>query len=297
MTKENFLDREFMQQLEQLSLVSRKVFRGLLKGERLGKKKGISVEFADYRDYVPGDDLRFLDWNIYGRLERLFLKLFQEEEDLNVFFLVDCSKSMDYGKPSKLDYCKKIIAALGYIALVNLDRVAVGGFSNDLDYFFPLCRGKNSAWHFFQFLEELPVAKAGNITDLYCACRSFSLKFKGSSMVIVLSDFMDRAGFDKSLALLTGGRRDVFVFNILSHEEMYPSLAGDLKLMDLETGEDMEVSISARLLTQYQSVLKGYLQSLQQWCLKHNVLYLQATNQEAFENLVLRYLRHVGMLR
>ena len=156
MANDSLLDQEFMHKLEQLALFSRKVFRGLLKGERRSKKKGVSIEFADYRDYVPGDDLRFLDWNIYGRLERLFIKLFQEEEDLNILFLLDGSRSMTFGSPSKFDYGKKVAAALGYIALANLDRVAVSVFSSQLDHLFPLSRGKQSAWRLFDFFEQDP---------------------------------------------------------------------------------------------------------------------------------------------
>ena len=294
MATESLLDQEFMHKLEQLSLFSRKVFRGLLKGERRSKKKGVSIEFADYRDYVPGDDLRFLDWNIYGRLERLFIKLFQEEEDLNILFLLDGSRSMTFGSPCKFDYGKKIIAALGYIALTNMDRVAVSVFSARLDYLFPLSRGKQAAWRLFDFLNNTP---SGEQTDLYQACRSLILKYKRSSMVVVLSDFMDPAGYQRPLGLLTGGDRDVFALQILAPEEINPQLAGDLRLIDSETLAQIDLSISDRLLHKYQLILRGYLQQLHEWCLKHDISYLYTSTEQSFEDLVLKYLRQIGMLR
>src|ERR1700678_2745265 len=126
------LDPQFLTRLEQLELVSRKIFLGRMKGERRSKRKGHSVEFADYRPYVPGDDLRFLDWNLYGRLDRLFLRLFQEEEDLHVYLLVDHSLSMNFGTPTKFHYAKQVAAALGFIGMVNLDRVIVQAFTDNL---------------------------------------------------------------------------------------------------------------------------------------------------------------------
>src|SRR5271168_1207574 len=146
------LDPKFLAQLEQLELVSRKIFLGRMKGERRSKRKGQSVEFADYRNYVIGDDLRFLDWNLYARLDRLFLRLFMEEEDLHFYILLDNSKSMDFGAPTKLHYAKQVAAALGFIGLVNLDRVVVQAFSDRLVQTSPVLRGRRSLWRLLDFL-------------------------------------------------------------------------------------------------------------------------------------------------
>ncbi|NUM37079.1 MAG: DUF58 domain-containing protein [Candidatus Brocadiae bacterium] len=297
MAEQSFLDKEFMNQLEQLSLFSRKVFRGLLKGERRSKKKGVSIEFADYRDYTPGDDLRFLDWNIYGRLERLLIKLFQEEEDLNIYFLLDRSPSMKFGSPEKFLFSKKLLAALAYIGLINLDRVAVGSFCSDLDYFFPLSRGKQSVWRLFEFLESIPCASGGEVTDLYKSCRSFATKFKSSSMVILLSDFMNEEGFEKALSFFATASKDTFLFHILSQEEINPALAGDLRLVDSETLSYTDVSISDALLKKYQAILRGYIQKLHDWSNKHDIFYSYTSNKQSFEDLVMKYLREIGMLR
>src|SRR3712207_5227898 len=152
------LEPQFLARLEQLELVSRKIFLGLMKGERRSKRKGQSVEFADYRNYVKGDDLRFLDWNLYARLDRLFLRLFMEEEDLHFYVLLDNSLSMDFGAPTKLHYAKQVAAALGFIGLVNLDRVKVEAFKDRLVQSLPALRGRRSLWRLLDFLDKLQPA-------------------------------------------------------------------------------------------------------------------------------------------
>src|SRR5580704_5860353 len=143
---QTLLDPQFLARLEQLELVSRKIFMGRMKGERRSKRKGQSVEFADYRNYVVGDDLRFLDWNLFARLDRLFIRLFMEEEDLHFYVLIDNSLSMDFGTPTKLHYAKQVAAALGFVGLVNLDRVVVEAFNDRLTQSMPACRGRRSLW-------------------------------------------------------------------------------------------------------------------------------------------------------
>src|SRR5438270_3918448 len=152
------LDPEFLARLEQLELVSKKIFLGRLKGERRSKKKGQSVEFADYRNYVVGDDLRFLDWNLLARLDKVFIRLFQEEEDLHFYVLIDNSLSMGFGTPSKLHYAKQIAAALGFIGLVNMDRVVVEAFNDRLTQSMPAARGRRSLWRLLDFLQKVESA-------------------------------------------------------------------------------------------------------------------------------------------
>src|SRR5262249_42299930 len=182
------LDPQFLARLEQLELVSRKIFLGRMKGERRSKRKGQSAEFADYRNYAVGDDLRFLDWNLYARLDRLFLRLFLEEEDLHVSLLVDNSLSMDFGTPTKLHYAKQVAAALGFVGLVNLDRVVVEAFNDRLTQTSPPLRGRRSLWRLLDFLGQIEPAGP---SDLAQALKAFSLKCSGKGVVIVLSDFVD----------------------------------------------------------------------------------------------------------
>src|SRR5437660_6266925 len=175
-TPQPLLEPQFLARLEQLELVSRKIFLGRMKGERRSKRKGQSVEFADYRNYVVGDDLRFLDWNLYARLDRLFLRLFMEEEDLHFYVLIDSSLSMDFGNPSKLHYAKQIAAALGFIGLVNLDRVVIEAFNDRLTQSMPAVRGRRSLWRLLDFLQKLEPAGPSNLRE---SLKTFTMKSSG----------------------------------------------------------------------------------------------------------------------
>src|SRR3954452_1183519 len=228
-TAKPLLDPEFLTRLEQLELVSRKIFLGVMKGERRSKRKGQSVEFADYRNYVKGDDLRFLDWNLFARLDRLFLRLFMEEEDLHFHVLLDNSLSMDFGTPTKLHFAKQVAAALGFIGLVNLDRVVVEAFNDRLTQTMPAARGRRSLWGLLEFLDKIEAAGPSNLAQ---ALRAFSIKCSGKGIVVVLSDFMDKGGYEDALRSLVARQLDVYVIQILSQEEIEPDLVGDLKLVD-----------------------------------------------------------------
>ena len=149
------LSPELLARLEKMELVSRKVFRGRMKGERRSPRKGQSVEFADFRNYVPGDDLRFVDWNTYARLEKLFLKMFLEEEDLHFYALIDASSSMDFGNPTKLKFALQLAAALGFIGLVRGDRVKIETIGQSARNLAPAFRGRRSLWRMLDHLEQV----------------------------------------------------------------------------------------------------------------------------------------------
>src|SRR6187399_2629552 len=148
-------DDDFQRKLESLAIVSRRIFAGRLRAERRSKKRGSGVEFADHRDYVPGDDFRQIDWNVYQRFGRLLVRLFEEEEDLSIYFIVDCSGSMAFGTPSKLDQARRLCAALAYVGLANLDRVTVVAAHENGGSVMPGTRGKNRIFKVFQYLEQL----------------------------------------------------------------------------------------------------------------------------------------------
>jgi uncharacterized protein (DUF58 family) len=293
-TEKPLIDPQFLARLEQLELVSRKIFLGRLKGERRSKRKGQSVEFADYRNYVVGDDLRFLDWNLFARLERLFLRLFMEEEDLHFYVLVDNSLSMDFGSPTKLHYAKQVAAALAFIGLVNMDRVVVEVFNDKLTQSLPAVRGKRSLWRVLDFLQQ--VAPAGP-SDLKQALRSFSLKSSGKGIVVVLSDFMDKGGYEDALRYLVARQMDIYAIQILSQEEIEPEIVGDLKLVDIEDEDEAEITVSAPLLKRYKQNLAAYRASMHEWCNRRGVAYLFTSNQVPFDRLVLTYLRQRGLVR
>jgi uncharacterized protein (DUF58 family) len=293
-TVKPLLDPDFLARLQRLEIVSKKIFVGKTKGERLSKRKGQSVEFADFRPYAVGDDLRFLDWNLFARLDRLFLRLFLEEEDLHVYILIDNSLSMEFGNPSKLHFARQVAAALGFIGLTNMDRVVVEAFNDRIAQETAPLRGRRSLWRLMSFLEGLEPAGPSDLTR---ALKAFSLKSSGKGVVIILSDFMDKGGYADGLRYLIARNMDVYVIQILSQEEIDPPLTGDLKLTDVEDGDEAEVTVSAPLLKKYKETLAAYRGKLSEFCVRRGINYLFTSNQVPFDRLVLGYLRQRGLVR
>src|SRR5262245_14004127 len=288
------LEPQFLARLEQLELVSRKIFLGRLRGERRSKRKGQSVEFADYRNYVVGDDLRFLDWNLFARLDRLFIRLFIEEEDLHFYVLIDNSLSMDFGEPSKLRYAKQIAAALGFIGLVNMDRVVIEAFNDRLTQSLPAVRGRRSLWRLLDFLDKLEPAGP---SDLAKSLKSFSIKCSGKGIVVLLSDLMDKGGYEQALRYLVARQLDIYVIQILSQEEIEPDVVGDLRLVDVEDEDVAEITVSGPLLKKYKQNLAAYRAALHEFCNRRGVSYLFTSNQVPFDKLVMNYLRQRGLVK
>lgn len=292
-SRELLLTPQFMSQLDQLDVVSRKMLAGKMKGERRSKRRGQSVEFADYRSYVLGDDLRFIDWNIYARLDRLFLKLYQEEEDLSLYILCDVSKSVDYGNPSKALYIKQVAAALGYVGLVNYNRVNVVALSDRIVAETGGMRGRRKVAEMIEFVADLPV---GGASHFAAACKRFALANRNKGVCVVLSDFYDKSGFENGLRYIAGGRYDLFAVQILSPQEIEPELTGDLKLKDMEDADLAEVSITQPLLKQYKSTLNAYCLALKEFVTRRGGTYLFSSTAVGFETLVLNYLRERRLL-
>jgi uncharacterized protein (DUF58 family) len=293
-TQKPLLEPQFLHKLEQLELVSRKIFLGLMKGERKSKKKGQSVEFADYRNYVKGDDLRHLDWNLYARLDRLFIRLFQEEEDLHFYVLIDNSLSMDFGGPSKLHYARQIAAALGFIGLCNMDRVVIEAFNDNITQTLPAVRGRKSLWRLLDFLQKI---ESGGPSNLRESLKTFTMKSSGKGIVILLSDMMDKEGYEDALRYLVARQYDIYVIQILSQEELEPALLGDLKLVDIEDADEAEITVSGPLIKRYKQNLAAFQASLQEFCNRRGITYLMTSNTEPFDKLVLNYLRRRGLVR
>jgi uncharacterized protein (DUF58 family) len=288
------LDPEFLHKLEQLELVSRRIFVGRMKGERKSKRRGSSVEFAEHRNYTVGDDLRHIDWNVYGRLDRLFLKLFLEEEDLHVYTLLDTSLSMDFGTPTKLRYGKQVAAALSFIGLVNHDRILVDTFSARLDQGLHGIRGRSQMWRVVQYLEQL---EAIGQSDLKAAAREFAIRHAGKGVVVVISDFLDKHGYQEALRYLLARNMDIYVVQILSQEEVQPELVGDLRLVDSEDDAVADITISAPLLKRYKDSLTAFVGGLKEWCTQRGITYIFTTNQYPFDKLILNYLRERGLVK
>jgi uncharacterized protein (DUF58 family) len=288
------LDPEFLHKLEQLELVSRKIFVGRMKGERKSKRRGSSVEFADHRNYAVGDDLRHIDWNVYGRLDKLFLKLFLEEEDLHFYTLLDTSLSMDFGDPTKLHYGKQVAAALAFVGLVNHDRVVLDTFSTTLEPGMPSVRGRSQMWRVVQYLEPLHASGASNLT---AAAKAFAVKHAGKGIVVVISDFLDKRGYEDALRYLLARHMDIYVVHVLSQEEVEPELVGDLRLVDAEDEDVAEISVSAPLLKRYKDSLNAFVGGLKNWCTRRGITYIFTTNQDPFDKLILNYLRERGLVK
>jgi uncharacterized protein (DUF58 family) len=288
------LSPALLAQLERMELVSRKIFRGRMKGERRSRRKGQSVEFADFRNYVPGDDLRFIDWNLYARMDRLFLKLYLEEEDLHFYALIDSSGSMEFGDPTKLTVAKQLAAALGFIGLCRADRVKLETLGASRRQAGPVLRGRASLWRMLDYLENL--APGVNVS-LEQGVKDFCLRNSGKGIVVLISDLMDKAGYESALRMLVAQQMDVYVIHVLAKEETDPQLAGDLKLVDCEDGDIAEVTVSRPLLQRYQQTLAGFINGAREFCSKRGMTYLMTTTETPVEQLIGNYLRQRGLVK
>jgi uncharacterized protein (DUF58 family) len=291
------LDADLIARIERLELVSRKIVSGRRKGERRSRRRGHSTEFADFRPYVPGDDLRFLDWNIYGRLDRLFLRVFLEEEDLRLDILIDVSPSMRFGDPDKLTYAKKIAAALGWVGLVHQDLVRIGAFADDTEIVFGPVRGRRHTRGLLSALESLEERK-GKKTSIGTSARSFTTGSGRAGILVLITDFLERS--DPAAALRTFAARaattDIFVVHILAPDEIRPRFEGDLRLIDAEEGDTADISISRPLLGAYEKRLDRFRGEIQQYCRRVGMHYLFTSTDVPFDELVLGFLQRRGLL-
>ena len=299
-------DSAFLAKLEQLHLLARKIFRGEHHAERRSRQSGSSLEFADYRNYSFGDDLRSIDWNVYARLDRLFVKLFEKEQDLDVHFLIDASASMRWTPPSgensklniqnsKFSQGLKIAAALSYIALANLDRVNLAWFGATLGRDLGLSRGKSQFHKVLDFLRAAPAPEAP--TALLPSLRAFAQRMKRRGLVFVISDCFDPAGYEEALSLLRYHQFEVHIVQVLDPVELRPPVSGDLRLTECETGEVYEIAATEPLLARYHEQVDAFLRDLETFCLRRGIGYASATTALPFEDLVLRVLRDGVMLR
>ena len=291
---EPLLNPDVMRQLEQLSIVSRKMSTGRQQGERRSRRRGMSTEFADHRNYVAGDDLRYLDWKIYGRLEKLFLKLFLEEEDLKVNILLDTSASMTFGDPQKLLYAKRVAAAISYICLSKMDSLTLYPFDSQLGRPFGPKRGKANAGALFEFLESL---ESQDETHLEDALKRFAQSQRTRGVAIVISDFLDAQGFEAGLRQLFARNFEFLVIHVLSPEELKPTLKGDIRLVDAELGISTDVSMGRRIEDVYDRTLKSFCNGLKAYTVNRGGYYVLSSTEMPFDRLVLDVLRRRGVVQ
>ena len=289
-------DSDFLKKLEYLSLISKRVFRGTLMAQRRTMQLGGGIEFADHREYTPGDDFRYLDWNLYARHDELLLKRFQEEEDLHVYLLLDCSRSMAYGTPPKFDFARQVTAALAYIALADLDRIAVVAFADDIVADFPLTRGKGRILALLKFLENLQ--PQGADTNLARVVSGFVHRNQRRGLAIVVSDLYDPGGFDRGFDLLRHRRYEPHVVQIHDRREADPTnMLGDLELYDIETTLGRKVTVTEKNLRQYRKLFEAFQQSVQRYCNQYGLGCTRTSTEIPFDELILKMMRVAGAVR
>jgi uncharacterized protein (DUF58 family) len=285
---------DFLRKLEYLHIVSKRAFPGQFRAERRSRKLGSGLEFADHRAYVPGDDFRHVDWTAYQRLDKLLLRLFEVEQDLPIYLLIDCSRSMAAGTPAKLQYACQVAAALCYIGLAHLDRVTVLAFAGDVVRELPSQRGRGRIFKVFRFLADI---EPGPSTNLRTSFTTFISRPRARGVAVVISDFLDPAGFAPGLDVLRFYRHDVFAVHVTTRPEVEPDLRGDLTLVDLETSETREVAVTPAVLASYRAVFLQLCDDLARYCTRFRFGYLQAPAERPIEDAILQVFRQGRFLK
>ena len=287
---------DFLKKLEYLSLVSKRVFRGSLMAQRRTMQLGSGIEFADHRQYHPGDDFRYLDWNLFARHDELLLKRFQEEEDLHVYFLVDCSRSMAFGDPPKFDFARQVSAALAYIALADLDRVSVTAFANDIVADFPLTRGKDRILSLLKFFEGL--SAQGQDTNLERLATGFVHRDQRRGLVVVVGDLYDPNGFERGLDILRHRKYEPHVVQVFDRfEKDPPDMLGDVEMWDVESGNSRKVTVTEKNLRQYRKLFDEFQDRVQAYCTRYSLGCTRTSTEVPFDELILRMMRQAGAVR
>jgi uncharacterized protein (DUF58 family) len=296
---DNLFDGDFLTRLEQVRLQMRKRFAGTLRAERRSRRTGSSLEFADFRNYVPGDDPRRIDWSIYGRIERLVMRLYEEEEDLDVGILIDCSASMHWRSPgvtrlTKFALARQLAAALAYFALHGLDHVALWYFDSTLRAESGHYRGRPAFHDVLRFLRASP---AGGRTSLATSLERFGRSRRRRGLAIVLSDCLDRSGYEHGLSALVGRHFALHVVHVMDPAECDPAENGDLTLRDCESAEEMTVTAGPGLRRIYREEVERFRAGLRSWCARHNIGYSFIIADADFDDIILRTFRRDGLVR
>ena len=284
---------DFLTKLEYLSIMSKRVFRGSLLAQRRTMQLGSGIEFSDHREYATGDDLRYLDWNVYARHGDLLLKRFQEEQDLHVYLMIDCSRSMGFGSPPKFDLARQLTAALAYIALADLDRIAVVAYANDIISEFPVTRGKARILALMKYLESL--STVGADTNLSKAVQGLLHRGTRNGLVVVLSDLFDPNGFSRGFDQLRSRRFEAHVLQLHDPKEADPKLLGDAELEDVENGSIRMVTINERMLRRYKQLFTDHQTSVRDYCRRYGLSCTQSPSIVPFDQLMMTMMRSAAI--
>lgn len=286
---------QFLRKLDRLALVNRRALIGPSAGPRRSTHHGASPEFSDFRDYTPGDDFRRIDWNAYARLDRLFLRLYRAEEMTTLTIFLDHSTSMHFGSPAKIETAARVAAALSYIALSSYDRVAVTGYAEKVGHYLAAQSGRSAIPRVWRSIADIARARAG-VTD-FTALRTYARLRHGSGVAVVLSDVLTESDWRAGLRALQAAGQEVNVVQVLAPEELDPSLRGDWTLEDVETGQEVEVTMTARLLRRYEEELAAHTAALVDFCHQHDMPFAQIASDAPVEDLILRQLRFAGVIQ
>lgn len=286
-------DPDLLKRIETLSIIVRRNLAGRNAGKRRSPRKGSSVEFADYRNYTAGDDFRQIDWNAFARFERLYLKLFMEEQDTTIHSFVDASASMAWGDPPKSRLARQVAGALAYLGLTSYDSVGLATMGAGLRDYYPPVRGKGEIWRVFAFLESL--VDAGE-TDINRSLKDFGRYRRGPGISFVISDLLTPAGYREGLNYLRFLGQEVFVIQVLSPDELAPEIAGDARLIDVEGGGHQDVSVTPGLIRAYRERLTAYVDEARDFCNRHEMGFLQVSSDEKVDDVITRSLRRAGIV-
>lgn len=288
-----FLDDEFLRRLEHLRYFPRTRVAGHMRGTHRSRRTGSGMVFTDFRPYSSGDDTRNLDWGTYLRLDRLVLRLFEEEAEFPIYVLLDASRSMDFGAPSKFDVARRVAAAMAYVGLINMDRVSIVAWSDGIAQQMPARRGKQQVWRTLHFLDR--VQSSGG-TSMFNAVSSYFGASRTRGLVILISDFLDRQGWEKSFEFLRPFRHQLFAFHVQAREEREPVLADQVMLVDAEDGSTTRAHVTPQLIAAYREMFKRHGAQIEDYCRKHGWGYAQVMNDGSFEDLMLKTLREKGVV-
>ena len=288
------LDASIVQRLDSLALLTRRPMASGRPGRRRSPLAGSSMEFSDYRRYAPGDDFRRIDWRAYARLERLFLRVFEAEENLTITVLIDCSDSMYHGKPAKAPLATALAAAISYVALKCEDRVIVGALTDRLAAYRKAGSGKNAIWTVGEFLNRLPHS---GTTDLNRALYDLGRIVSGPGLTIVISDFLAPGGYQTGIRAVRQLRQEVALLQILAPDELEPDLQGDWRLRDSEGGGNVDVSASPSVLSAYRQRLALFTQELASFAHSYAMTYTLIPSDTSIIDVVQRILRQVELVK
>jgi uncharacterized protein (DUF58 family) len=290
---QELFDKDFLKKLEYLDLIARRLVFGRQQALRPSDRKGASIEFKDFREYSPGDDPRTVDWSVYARLGELVVKLFRQEEELDLWLMLDTSGSMDFGEPNKFDYARRVAAALSYIGMSNMDSASVVPFTTELERGRPGMRGRGKIFPLLEYLTDL---RSGGVTDLAAVAKAFSRRVRRPGLVVIISDFYGLSGACRALDQLRFFKHQLYVIQVAAPWEIDPPIRGELRLVDCETKSHEDLTITDSMLKRYRGAFERFSAELRSYSMRYSIGYAQARTDVAFDEFLVRVLQRGGLV-